>query len=348
MRTCWLLFLFPAFVLALEEPKTSLPAVITATTPGRTPARAELDDKKHIIAIDVGHSEKHPGAISATGRAEYEYNRDMAAQLKNEFAKHENFESFVILAPKEISLTERARLAAVGKADLFVSIHHDSAQDKYLKTRVVAEKDQSYTDDDRFSGYSIFVSRKNPRYEESLEVARRIGMAMGARKYRFATHHAEKIQGENRLILDPEAGVYEFNDLIVLKSATMPAVLVECGVIVNLEEEKSLRTLERQQRAAAAIAQGVMDYFTGTPPLPTIEASKHPVEKSQPTQVPESRTIEASKRPLERSQPTPESRTIEAPKRRVEKSQPTPVPEVRKALKVEPDPGSEPPNRERD
>jgi N-acetylmuramoyl-L-alanine amidase len=152
---------------------------------------------------------------------------------------------------------------------LFVSIHHDSAQDKYLEEREAADgKTQRYTD--KFSGYSIFVSRKNPRYEQSLDLARRIGRAMRA-NFKFATHHNEPIAGENRPIVDPDAGVYAFDDLVVLKTASMPAVLVECGVILNPAEEKALLTVERQATITAALVRGIRDYFAQTPVTPRAE-----------------------------------------------------------------------------
>ena len=44
-----------------------------------------------------------------------------------------------------------------------------------------------------------------------------------------ALHHAEPIKGENRPLLDEHTGVYEYTDLVVLKAAEMPAILLECG-----------------------------------------------------------------------------------------------------------------------
>jgi N-acetylmuramoyl-L-alanine amidase len=121
-------------------------------------------------------------------------------------------------------------------------------------------KEQRFTNE--FSGYSIFVSRKNPRYSESLDVARRIGRAMQTSNFRFARHHHEPIAGEDRPFADEAAGVYAFDDLVVLKTAAMPAVLVECGVIVNPKEEQALLTAERQATITAAIARGIREHFS--------------------------------------------------------------------------------------
>lgn len=280
MRTCCLFFLLPVLVLAAEEQEIAPPAVNTGAA-SRAQAGTDVPHGKHIVAIDVGHSEKHPGAISATGKPEYQFNREMAERVRAALATDRNIRPFIITSTKEMSLAARSRIATEKNADLFISIHHDSAQDKYLKTQEVGGKRQSYTDDIRFSGYSVFVSRKNPRFGESFAVARSIGRAMKSHDFKFAEHHEEAVRGENRLIIDKGAGVYAFDDLVVLKTAAMPAVLVECGVIVNREEEKALRTAERQARIAAAIARGITDYLSNTP-LPPVDFPKPPIENSEP------------------------------------------------------------------
>jgi N-acetylmuramoyl-L-alanine amidase len=233
----------------------------------------------HIVAIDVGHTRVSPGAISVTGVPEYEFNLKIATMLESRLKETGTSQAFLIASEKSRTLPERTRIAASRNADLFVSIHHDSAQDKYLEERETDDgKTQRYTN--RFSGYSVFVSRKNPRYEQSLDLARRIGRAMGA-NFKFATHHNEAIPGENRPIVDSEAGVYAFDDLVVLKTASMPAVLVECGVIVNPKEEKELLTDPRRATITAAIVRGIRDYFGQAPVAPRAEP-KVLIETSSP------------------------------------------------------------------
>ncbi len=238
-------------------------------TPSLAGAAEPAPGETRIVAIDVGHTKASPGAISVTGRPEYEFNLEIAKRLEAKLRETGTIKPFLIVSEKPRSLPERTRIAASRNADLFVSIHHDSAQDKYLEERETEDGEtQRYTD--KFSGYSVFVSRKNPRYDESLDLARRIGRAMRA-NFKFATHHNEAIPGENRPIVDREAGVYAFDDLVVLKTASMPAVLVECGVIVNPAEEKSLRTEERQVTITAALVRGIRDYIGQAPAIPRAE-----------------------------------------------------------------------------
>jgi len=52
--------------------------------------------------------------------------------------------------------------------------------------------------------------------------------------------------------------MYRFDDLIVLRTANMPAVLLECGVIVNPDEEKELKQPERQSKTVRAIRSAVL------------------------------------------------------------------------------------------
>lgn len=252
-------------------------------TPSLAVAAEPAPGETRIVAIDVGHTRASPGAISVTGKPEYEFNLEIAKRLEARLRETGTIKPFLIVSEKPRSLPERTRIAASRNADLFVSIHHDSAQDKYLEERETEDGErQRFTD--KFSGYSVFVSRKNPRYNESLDLARRIGRAMRA-NFKFATHHNEAIPGENRPIVDREAGVYAFDDLVVLKTASMPAVLVECGVIVNPAEEKLLRTEPQQVIITAALVRGIRDYLGQAPAIPRAEPQVL-IETASPTPTP--------------------------------------------------------------
>ena len=94
---------------------------------------------------------------------------------------------------------------------------------------------QKYIDAGRqreFAGFSIFVSQRNPATRKACAAPRRSARRWW-RRAKPSLYHAEPIAGENRPLLDRRLGVHRFDGLAVLKTATMPAVLVEAGVIVN-------------------------------------------------------------------------------------------------------------------
>jgi N-acetylmuramoyl-L-alanine amidase len=70
-------------------------------------------------------------------------------------------------------------------------------------------------------------------------------------------YHAEPIPGESKPFADRANGVHYYDNLVVLHTATQPAVLFEAGVIVNRAEELALREPATRGRIAEAVADGV-------------------------------------------------------------------------------------------
>lgn len=139
-------------------------------------------------------------------------------------------------------------------ADLFVSIHHDSVKERLLPQA------------DRFSGFSLFVSRANPEVRKSLKCASAIGARLRAAHFHPSRYHADPVLGEDRPFADEANGVHYYDNLAVGRTASMPSVLVEAGVIVNREEEERMRDPAVRQAIARAIAEGVAHCLRpGTP-----------------------------------------------------------------------------------
>ena len=60
-----------------------------------------------------------------------------------------------------------------------------------------------------------------------------------------------------RLLVDAQAGVYRYDELIVLRDTDMPAVLLEAGSIINREEELRMGSVERQALISTAVTDAV-------------------------------------------------------------------------------------------
>jgi N-acetylmuramoyl-L-alanine amidase len=217
------------------------------------------DRARFVIALDPGHSVANPGATSARGVPEVRFNRALAHVVRDALVQAGFIRTFLTNdGQDEISLTERAGVASEHHADVFLSIHHDAVQPRYLRTWRFDGKPRPYSD--RYSGYSLFVSQKNAEPEESARLAALIGSELRSRCLRPTRHHAEPISGEGRELIDPVRGIYRFDDLVVLKSTRMPAVLFEAGLIVNRNDERLLESPAHRALLAGALTRALAGF----------------------------------------------------------------------------------------
>jgi N-acetylmuramoyl-L-alanine amidase len=211
------------------------------------------------IVIDPGHTPERGGAVGAQGIFEVRYN-DALAQKVCDALRAAGFTPVLTRTPsEEISLDARAQLANAGHADLFLSIHHDSAQPRYLE-KVKAGALDAYRTTKPIRGYSLFVSQLNPQFANSYRFAALLGDQLLAMGRVPSLHHAEPIPGENRAMLDTMRGIYRFDDLVVLKKTAIPAVLLEVGVITDPADEAYVRSNTTQAQIVEAIVSAVRRY----------------------------------------------------------------------------------------
>ena len=212
-------------------------------------------NKKQIIALDIGHSIKRPGAISARGKPEFAFNKRFVEEFIAHNKDNKTLEFFMInQSGKNIRLSTRTKIAAQKKADLFISIHHDSLNPKYIKQWTYNGTKQTYSN--KFKGHSFFISEKNIKFKQSFNLAKEIATTFQEDGLTPTLHHAEPIKGENRKLLDKNLGIYEA-PFAVLKTAKMPAVLIELGVIKNKDEEKLLETPAYRKRLIVNITKAL-------------------------------------------------------------------------------------------
>ena len=197
------------------------------------------------VAVDVGHYAAEPGVISASGVPEFEFNLALATDVRTELEKNQLSVRLIGERGDYAVLHHRTRDAR--GADLFVSIHHDSVKERFLPEA------------DRFAGFSLFISRANPRLEKSLACASTIGAKLRGAGFTPSRYHADPVFGAPRPFADEANGVHYYDNLAVARTAAMPSVLVEAGVIVNREEERRMRDPEVRRRIAAAVAGGVRE-----------------------------------------------------------------------------------------
>jgi N-acetylmuramoyl-L-alanine amidase len=225
------------------------------------PEATTCDPRKFRIVLDVGHTAASEGATSARNVAEFLFNLRLVQRMEEKL-KAEGFPQTRLLLTEgkaRPSLAKRVAAANNLQANLFLSIHHDSVPDKLLENWEFEGKKSYFSD--RFSGYSVFVSRNNPDFKTSLAFAELVGKEMKAQDLQYARQYTLPIMGRNQHpLLNKETGVYSYDKLIVLKSTRMPAVLLEAGSIINRDEELKMDSAERRDIISSAVATAVKEF----------------------------------------------------------------------------------------
>ncbi len=228
---------------------------------------AYSDDKPFVVVIDAGHGGKDPGAFGYTLKLkEKDINLKTALKVGELLAKEKGVK--VLYTRKKdvfIPLDDRAQIANKAKADLFISIHTNAAENRSAKGT---------------ESYAVGSSSAN------LEVAKRENAVM-----LYESDYKTKYRGfdpnstESYIMFDILQSKYmeqsiSFASLVeqnfsktgrssrgvkqagfwVLKQAAMPAVLVELGYISNREEENFLSKDKNLDKLANDILKAFVQY----------------------------------------------------------------------------------------
>jgi N-acetylmuramoyl-L-alanine amidase len=249
--------------------KLAAPGLAVLKPSASKPVAAKCDPSKLRVVLDVGHTAESEGATSARNVAEFVFNLRLAQRVEEKL-KSEGFAETRLLVTEgkaKPSLVRRVAAANDMNANLLLSIHHDSVPDALLETWDFEGKKSHFSD--RFSGYSVFVSHGNPDFRTSLAFAELVGRELKAQGLPYARQYTQAIMGRYRHpLLNQETGVYSYDELVVLRTTRMPAVLLEAGSIINRDEELKMGSPERQDIISSAVAAAVKEFcqpFLGPP-----------------------------------------------------------------------------------
>src|SRR5215472_7299531 len=262
---------FAIAVLAAE------PQTVHAQDHGATASQPASDNcarSSFRVVVDVGHTLDVPGAMSARGVPEYTFNLALARDIKQALVDA-GFEQTVLMITATRpwrGLFERATRANAMHANLLIAIHHDSVPDNLKHVWEYAGLKNEFNDD--YPGYALFISNENADPAGSLKFGSMLGHELEHRGLHYTPHYTLALMGHRRRILvDAEAGVYRYDQLIVLRETRMPALLLEAGSIVNRQEELELATPERRSFTSAAVAAAVANFCAARARRPVVKAA---------------------------------------------------------------------------
>ena len=202
---------------------------ITAT-PSASPELPPIDPNKYTVVLDAGHDGKTLGAVYPDANGVDIYEKDLTLSMVYKLRDILLNEGYNVVLTRDGEtagdLYERSELANRVNADLFVSIHCNSAP-------TVPTFQGLYT-------YYYPTSSRSKAFAQAVQDA--ACAASGA----------------------VDRGIASAN-FVVLRETNMAAVLVETGFMTNVEELTRLCDETYQQKLMEGVARGVGDYLNSLP-----------------------------------------------------------------------------------
>jgi len=249
---------------------------------------APSDTRDLIIAIDAGHGGEDPGAIGRNGTREKDVVLAIARELALKINREEGMKALLTRGGDYfVPLRDRMRRARAQQADLFVSIHADSIRDRSIDGSSVYILSQRGATDEASRWLAERENASDLIGGVSLEDKDNVLASVLLDLSQSAALNASQVAAERVLHRLTQAGEVRKREVqqarfVVLKSPDIPSMLVETAYISNPQEEQRLRSPAHQARLAAAIHQGVRDYFYANPPMGTRIAQLAAAVSSRP------------------------------------------------------------------
>lgn len=231
--------------------------------------RVQAQRNDFVLVIDAGHGGKDYGACH-NGINEKDLN--LAVALRTGAIIKARYPKVKVLYTRStdtfVGLMERANFANRNKANLFISVHTNSAENSSANgtetyvlglwrskdnLRVAMRENQSITleanykttyrgfDPSSAESYIIFELMQNQHMDQSIDLARRVQSNLA------------KLPLTNRGVR--QAG------FLVIREIAMPGILIEIGFVSNNNEARYLSSTKGQQELSNAIADGFAGYY---------------------------------------------------------------------------------------
>jgi N-acetylmuramoyl-L-alanine amidase len=198
-----------------------------------------------LVVLDPGHGGHEPGSISPNKIYEKNVTLDIANRVRKLLEAKGIHVRMTRTGDTYPTLETRTTMAYKLGADLFVSIHANaagSASANGVETFITAAA--GYDSSNYYGQAGDKQSQRNNTYDPLNAV---LGFSI----------HSNVVKMSKRSDRGLRRARYS-----VIKKATCPSALVECGFLTNPDEESLLNSSSYRETVARGIANGVIGYFT--------------------------------------------------------------------------------------
>jgi len=269
---------------AAQTPAATSTAVVPPTealpAPGKPQREVRPGSRPLIIAIDAGHGGQDPGAHGPSGKREKDVTLAIARELARQINATPGLKAYLTRDTDVfLPLPRRTQLARQAKADMFISIHADAAENRSAKGSSVyvlslrgASSQRARWLADKENAADMIGGGALPRADNTLASVL-IDLTQSG-QMKASEDAAGHVLSGLKAIGNNHKPAIERANFAVLRTSDMPAMLVETAFISNPDEERRLTDPAYQRTVAKAVLQGVDAYFTRQPPPGTLYASR--------------------------------------------------------------------------
>lgn len=222
--------------------------------------------RKRVIVLDPGHGGKDPGAIGAHGKT---FEKNITLAMAKELQEILRRKGYTVYLTRNtdifIPLRQRIKIAQKYKADLFMSLHADSAQNRSATGLSV------YTLSDKASDAeaAALAERENKadiiggvdlggNTKEVNDILISLSQTDSRNKSsKYATYLVNEMAKSVKLVKN----THRFAGFAVLKAPDMPSALLEMGYLSNKTEEANLKMSAYRKKLANSAANAIDKYF---------------------------------------------------------------------------------------
>jgi N-acetylmuramoyl-L-alanine amidase len=272
-----------AFRDSVSEP----PAIATASPPPAAAPPATSPRRPFVVAVDAGHGGHDVGAAGRYGLVEKKLTLDLARRVAEILNRSGRARAVLTREADEyLTLPRRNEIAQQKGADVFVSIHLNTAPNRSARGAEI------------FFVAPAGAERAANQALESGEAAHEFGLDDGGSRdivHMLLDVNQQAVLARSELLAESILEAVRESDLLptravkqksfsVLRTISMPSVLVEAGFISNPADAKMIRDPDGRERIARAVADGVLTFFRAHPPqrIDTSGAPASVVHRVQP------------------------------------------------------------------
>lgn len=223
-------------------------------------------NKIPIVVIDAGHGGVDPGATGVSGVHEKDIVLSLAKSVADALRQTGRYK-VIMTRDEDIFLSLKARVA-VGRrnrADLFISIHADSAPGSTATGASVYTLSEQASDREaealaKSENQSDIIAGVDLTKEADIVTSILIDLAQRETKNNSAKL-AQLLIPELQRVGNLTHKTHRFAGFRVLKAPDVPSVLIEVGYLTNQSDESTMRSGRWRRGMAAAIARAVDTYF---------------------------------------------------------------------------------------